>query len=88
MKDFFTGLGIFRKNNSDILKSGKSKLIRADENVIIIERYTDSSSLCLAVNRSSQAQKLSFDEAYHEIYGINDSNKYNLNPYGIVIVRK
>lgn len=88
MKDFFTGLGIFRKNNSDILKSGKSKLIRADENVIIIERYTDSSSLCLAVNRSSQTQKLSFDEAYHEIYGINDSNKYNLNPYGIVIVRK
>lgn len=89
MQDFFKGLGIFRKNHADILKEGKVKLIRADENVIMIERYTSKKdSIILAVNRTYKNQNIYVEQEYHEVYGINDSNKYNLSPYGIVIVRK
>lgn len=88
MKDFYTGLGIFRKNNQDVLSTGEASIIRCDESVIMIERRSQAGSIILAANRTNQQQKIMMPDGYNEIYGINDSDKHNLMPYGIVITRR
>lgn len=88
MKDFFKGIGTFRRNNKDILAEGYTRLLSIDENVLMLERYIEDKSLILAVNRKSEQKEIHIPDDYKEIYGIYDSNKHRLNPYGIVIARK
>ena len=76
------------KNNKDILAEGYTRLLSIDENVLMLERYIEDKSLILAVNRKSEQKEIHIPDDYKEIYGIYDSNKHRLNPYGIVIARK
>ena len=91
MKQFVTMMGNYRKENSDILAEGKAKIIRADSDILIIERFIDDvKRIYLAVNRTPNYQSISLpnDDSLKIIFAMDNCSKLELVSYGIVIARQ
>ena len=91
MKQFVAMMGKYRKENSDILAEGKSRIVRADSEVLLLERYLDNGNrIYLAVNRTQNYQTISLpnDDSLKIIFAMDNCSKLELVSYGIVIVRQ
>lgn len=92
MKQFVSMMGMYRHENSDILSTGKARIIRADAEVLIIERYLEGeSSIYLAVNRTNTVQNITLPDDGNKlkiIYSTHNCSKTELDSYGIFIARQ
>lgn len=92
MTNFVAQMGMVRKNNYDIFATGKVRVARADESVLMVERYLESGKrVVLAVNRTAEWQYIILpndSEELKTIFSTHQSSKTWLDEYGIVIARQ
>lgn len=91
MRTFVKKLGAYRKQNVDILATGKVNLLEITDSILILERQSGEKRIIVALNRSEQVQWINLHRYMQEpklLFKINKSSPEQLNPYGIVIVRE
>ena len=92
MKQFVTIMGTYRHENSDVLAEGKARIIRADAEVLVIERYLEEGNhIYLAVNRTNTPQSITLPDdgtEFKTILSTDNSSRTKLDCYGILIARQ
>ena len=87
LRNFYVGLGKYRKNNKDILSDGDI-YVNGDTKVVEIIRRNKNGIIVTFVNRTSDVQKINAHYPNSElIFTINGSDKDWLQPYGVTICR-
>ena len=88
MKDFIKRLGAYRKNNTDILATGKAEILRITDSILVLERKSESGRLVLCVNRTDKAQSINFNFYNPKVVFQENNNSINrLEPFGIIVIR-
>lgn len=88
---FVKALNRYRQANIDILGQGFVKLIRCDENVLILERYLGQKRLLVAVNRTPYYQGITlpcYNDNARIVFNEGNCSKDVLVPYGVMFVRE
>lgn len=84
MKEFVTDLGMYRKENKDVLATGKIKLIRVDNDLLIFERYTDDKKRIIFIaNRTEKGKYV--DHIFER--RTEETKEPWVGPYGYLILR-
>ncbi len=89
IKNFVKELGKYRKQNTDILSTGKAHILKINREILILERKLSEKRIIIAVNRSEQEQSIDVDDTNLRILlSLNGSTIKKLTPYGAVILRE
>ena len=89
MKTFVRELGRYRKDNTDILSTGKANILSITENVFVFERTVDEKRLVIAANRTGEEQRIHISgNELKTVFNINNSSKEKLSPYGAIVLRE
>ena len=86
LHEFFVELGKVRKN-LDFIAKAKTRIVEANEKILVFERYQEENSVLIAVSRSTESCKINVPEAYangKNIFVLNCDNDVIFD-YGIMI---
>lgn len=87
MHKFFVQIGKLRKQNK-FLSNAEIKIIQADENLFMFERYNENNNILVAVNRTENEVNINIPDKYKfgkYIFG-NEYDDSNLLGYGKLII--
>ena len=87
MHKFFVQIGKLRKQNK-FLSDAEIKIIQADENLFMFERYNENNNILVAVNRTENEVNINIPDKYKfgkYIFG-NEYDDSNLLGYGKLII--
>lgn len=89
LQQFVAELGMYRKNNNDILAEGKARILKADDTLLVLERTSETSTITVFANRSKKVHDVSefVGDKYKVVFQTKDSAVSQINPYGLLITR-
>ena len=86
LHSFFVEIGKIRKQLK-FLAEAKMRIIEANENVLMFERYSENNAIMVAVNRSKDSIKIDIPEQYNNgkiLFSVN-ANNGEISDYGIMV---
>ena len=88
--EFFRTIGKMR-NKEKFLETADLKIYDINNNYFQFERSNNNEKALITVNRTDYNTGFNIPEEYNEarqIYSLNNSNKYNLNKHGVLVLKK
>ena len=88
--EFFRTIGKMR-NKEKFLETADLKIYDINNNYFQFERSNNDEKALITVNRTDYNTGFNIPEEYNEarqIYSLNNSNKYNLNKHGVLVLKK
>ena len=88
--EFFRTIGKIRKKES-FLETADLKIYDINNNYFQFERTNNNEKALITVNRTDYNTNFYIPDEYNDsrqIYSLNNSNKYNLNRHGVLVLKK
>ena len=88
--EFFRTIGKIRKKES-FLETADLKIYDINNNYFQFERTNNAEKALITVNRTDYNTNFYIPDEYNDsrqIYSLNNSNKYNLNRHGVLVLKK